>query len=871
MTQQNWHNLEIAEVVRLLRTDIKKGLSEKEVLLRQKKIGKNNLPKEKALSKLTLFLSQFKSPLVYILLITGLITLFISYFKKENYYLDSFFIFAVVLLGAIIGFWQENKTTKTLYALKKIIKHTSEVLREGSYKIVGSEELVPGDIIILNAGSKVPADARIIECHELKVNEMVLTGEWVAATKKPDLLPQDTPLLDRDNMVFMGTAVEGGKGKAIVVETGLRTEIGKVAGMLREVKEEKTAYQKKLTRFSIILTGVIVLASFIIFTLGLIRQQEPVQVFLVAVAVAVAAIPEGLPAAVILVFTFGIREILKKKGLVRKLLAAETLGSTSIIAVDKTATLTEGKMEIAEILTPKGDQILALKIALFCSEAFVENLNHPTEKWIIRGRPTERALLLGAIQAGLNIKELLESEPRVDQIPFGSKYKYSASLHTKDNKKIIYLMGAPEVVLEKCVVSTLENLTEQSNQLTSQGYRVLALAQKEITNHKEQISEDDLKEMNFVGFIALHDPIRKRAKKAIETCRQAGMRPIIVTGDHMLTAKAVAEKIGFTISEENILEGAQMEKLSDEEFKRIFKNIQIYSRVTPEQKLRIIDAWQSEGEVVAMTGDGVNDVPALKKANIGVALGSGTEVAKEAADLVLLTDDFEIILVAVQEGRRIIDNIRKVITYLLTGAFSEVMMIGATIISALPLPVLASQILWKNLIESTPPAMALALEPKEKGIMSRNPEPAHLPLLTKEMKVFIFVIGILINIELFVIFLWLLNHPAYGPAKIDIIRSVIFTGLAIDSFFFIFSFRNLRKNIWQYNPFSNMYLNTVVLVAFLLLLAAIYLKPLQVLLRTAAFGLFEWIILIAYGLISVVLIEAVKYYYRTKYYKKKIV
>lgn len=864
MAQQNWHNLEIAEVVRFLKTDIKKGLSEKEVLTRQKEFGKNKLPEEKPLSKLVLFLSQFKSPLVYILLLAGLITLFISYFNEDRYYLDSFFIFAVVLLAVIISFWQENKTTRTLSALKKIIKHTAEVLREGSYKIIDSENVVPGDIIILTQGGKVPADARIIECHELKVNEMVLTGEWLTQAKTPDLLPQDTPVADRNNMVFMGTIVEGGKGRAVVVETGLMTEIGKVAEILREVREEKTAYQKKLAKFARIITGVIILASLLIFTLGLMGQQEPVEMFLLAVAVAVAAIPEGLPAAVTLVFTLGMREILKRNGLVRKLIAAETLGSTSIIAADKTATLTEGKMEIAEISAPKKDHILALKIALFCSEAFVENLDHPTEKWVVRGRPTEKALLLGAIQAGLNIKELLRSELKLDEIPFDSKYKYSAALHKAGNKKTIYLMGSPEVVLEKCVVSNIDELTKESNRLTSRGYRVVALAQKKIANHKEQISDDDLNEMNFVGFIALHDPIRKRAKEAIETCRQAGILPIIVTGDHMLTAKAVAEKIGFKVSGENILEGAQMQKLSDQEFKRIFKDIQIYSRVSPEQKLRIIDAWQSEGKVVAMTGDGVNDAPALKKANIGVALGSGTEVAKEVSDLVLLTDDFGIILVAIEEGRRIIDNIRKIVTYLLTGGFTEVMLIGMAMAFGLPLPVLASQILWKNLIESTPPAMALAFEPKEKGIMTRKPEPADLPLMTQRMKLLIFVIGILTNFLLFGIFLWFWQNPSYGVEKIDLIRSVMFAGLAIDSFFFIFSFRNLRQNIWQYNPFANLYVTGVAFLGFLLLLAAIYLPPFQVLLRTAPFGFFEWAILIAYGLINISLIEAVKWYYKEK-------
>lgn len=853
MEEKIWHSLEVEEVARILRTNLEQGLSEEEAKERQKKFGKNLLPKEKPLSGLRIFLSQFKNPLVYILLLAGLVTLFV-----ENY-LDSIFIFTVVLLASAIGFLQENKTSRTLRELKKVIKHTSEVQREGNYKIVDSEDVVPGDIIVLNPGSKVPADARIIECHELKVDEMVLTGEWLTETKGLKVFPPKTPLADRDNMVYMGTVVEGGKGRALVVATGLNAEIGRVAKMLKEVKEEQTPYQKKLVRFSRTLGAIILVLAVLIFVLGVWRKQEPVEMLLVAVAMAVAAIPEGLPAAVTLVFTFGMREILKRKGLVRKLIAAETLGSTSVIAADKTATLTEGKMTIAEVAASEKDRMLALKIAAFCSEAFVENLDHPMEKWVIRGRPTDKTLLLGAIQAGLNIKELEIKEPKIDEVPFDSQNKYSAALrgHT------LYMMGSPEVVLANSKLShqTLQKLKTQDEELTSKGYRVIALAYKDAPD-RERISESDLKEMVFVGFIALHDPLRPRAKQAVQKCRQAGMIPIIVTGDHKLTARAVAERVGFKVSDENILEGQELEELSQEEFGKIFRDIQIYARVTPEQKLRIIEVWQQAGEVVAMTGDGVNDAPALKKANIGVALGSSTEVAKEASDLVLLTDDFEIILVAVEEGRRIIDNIRKIITYLLAGGFTEVMLIGLAVASRLPLPVLAGQILWKNLIESTPAAMALTFEPKEKGIMLRKPEPLHLPLLTNQMKVFIFVIGLLTNFFLFGIFLWMYNHPDYGPAKIDVIRSVMFVGLAIDSFFFIFSFRNLRLNIWQYNPFTNWRLNLTVLLSFSLLLAAIYLAPFQALLRTEGFGFFEWSILIGYALIDIVLIEATKWYYR---------
>lgn len=873
----NWHSCSWEEAVKTLDSGAKSGLSENEIKERQRKFGLNRLPEEKPLSAVRLFFEQFKSPLIYILIIAGSVTLLL------RDYTDSIIIFAAVILNAVVGFWQENKTAKTLQELKKTITHPAEVLRNGNLKIIDSHELVPGDIIILNAGSHVPADARIIECHELKVDESALTGEWLTANKKTDILDEKTLLSDRDNMVYMGTVVEGGKGKAVVTATGLKTEIGKIAEILRDVEEEKTPYQKKLFRFAKIVGGIILFICFVIFVLGIARGQEFVLMFTTSVAVAVAAIPEGLPVAVTLVFTFGMREILKKKGLVRKLIAAEILGSTSVIATDKTGTLTEAKMEVAEIhtagqmlgreKTESETRSLVFKIAGLCSEAFIENLDQPMEKWVVRGRPTDKALLMAAVQAGLDRKELEEKEPKIDEIPFDSAYKYSAVLHRSEEKeKAIYLMGAPEIVLEKSKFLEINNKQEKADlkdiekiqteytSLTSQGFRLMAAAYKK-TNKVEEISDQDLQDMVFVGLVALHDPVRKRAAEAMQKCRQAGMRPIIVTGDHKLTAKAVAEKVGLKVKEKNILEGRDLEELSDERFREIFKDIEIYARVTPEQKLRIIQVWQEVGEVVAMTGDGVNDAPALKKANIGVALGSGTEVAKEASDLTLLTDDFEIIVVAVEEGRRIIDNVRKIITYLLTGGFTEAMIIGLSVVFHLPLPVLAGQILWKNLLESTPPSLALAFEPKEKGIMDRKPEPLHAPLLTKEMKFLIFGIGILTNFLLFTVFLWLLNNPDYGTAKIDQIRTIIFAGLAIDSFFFIFSFRNLKKNIWQYNPFSNPYLNCAAVAGFLLLLAAVYLPLFQILLRTVSLGLFEWLILTAYGLVNMFLIELVKWYY----------
>lgn len=897
MYEKNWHNLSSEGVAEILKTDINEGLSDKEVKIRQEKSGLNKFPEEKPLSRLMIFLRQIKNPLIYILIIAGTVSLLL----KD--YTVTIIIFSTVLLNFVIGFFQENKTSRILAELKKIVKVKAHVLRGGNEKEIDQEALVPGDVILLHPGDKVPADGRLFESHNLKINEASLTGEWISAEKKINILPTETPLGDRDNMVYTGTVIEEGRGRAVVTETGLQTEIGMVIEMVRKTREEKTPYQKKVARFSIVLGLIIAILCILIFLFGVITGKGYLEMLLTATAVAVAAIPEGLPAAVTVTFAFGLQAILRRKGLVREIVAAETLGSTSVIATDKTGTLTEAKMQVAGIYTGVGEllsngqkytkeidkngkssHLLALKIATFCSEAFIENPDESLEKWVIRGRPTDKALLLAGIQAGLNKKELIKKEPKIADLAFDPVYKYSASLNkisekdpekslsaTNGARNIFYILGAPEIILKMSKFIELdgrqkilseeefEELNKKYQGLARRGERVLATAYKIIGNNK--IKEDNLKglckDLIFVGFISLRDPLRRDAKTAIKMCQKAGMRVIIVTGDHKLTAKAIAEELGLPAKEENIVEGNDLDKMNDKELRENVRKIEIYARVEPRHKMKIIQAWQDEGEIVAMTGDGVNDAPALKKANIGVALGSGTEVAKESSDLILLTDNFSIIITAVEEGRRIMDNVRKIITYLLSGGFTEIMLIGFSVICRLPLPVLPGQILWKNLIESTPQAMALTFESAEKDIMNRSPEDPRLPLLNKKMNVLIFIIGIFTNIILFGLFLWFL----YTGYSLELIRSIIFVGLAIDSFFIVFSCRNLRKNIWQYNPFSNKYINLSILAGFLLLGVALYIPLFQKLLKTVPLGFFEWIILLVFGLLNFALVEITKWYF----------
>ena len=864
--EKAWHNFSINKVFRELDSRIK-GLSEQEAEKRLKKYGYNKIPEKKSFSRMKIFFDQLKSPLVYILFIAGMIT-----FALEEYS-DSIIIFIAVFLNTIIGYFQEAKANNALSQLKKILQANTIVFRDGQEKKILQKEIVPGDIVFLRAGNKVPADVRIVESHNLEINESSLTGEWLASDKNKEVSAKGITLADRHNIAYMGTVVESGWGKAIVIRTGVKTEIGKIAETVQRTEEEKTPYQKKLSRFSKIIGTIIVAISVVIFIEGIITGEKFVEIFTLSVAISVAAIPEGLPIAMTAVLALGMQRILKRRGLVRKMASAETLGSTSIILTDKTGTLTEAKMKVAGIFTEtdgKKSDIKALKIAMLCNESFVENFEEPTKKWVIHGRPTEKALFLAGIQAGLSKKKIEKEQPSIDQFLFDPDYQYAASLHKLNSKRnILYLVGSPEKVLlmssfldvdgekKKMLLSDIKRLKSKYEKLTKNGFRIISIAYRK--NNEEKINnnkEEKLREMVYVGFFALHDPIRKRAKEVLDICRKAGMKPIVVTGDHALTAKAVAEKLGFKTNKENIIEGSDLNKLSDREFKRRLKSIQVYSRVEPIQKLKIVQAWQEAGNIVAMTGDGINDTPALKQADIGVALGSGTDVAKEVSDLVLLTDNFNVIEAAIEEGRSIVDNIRKIITYLLSDSFTEVILISVSLMFGWPLPVLAGQILWVNLIEDGPLSISLAFEKKEKDIMKRKPSDYNLFLLNKEMKVLILIIGIITDILLLGLFFFLLKYSEY---EITHIRSIIFTALTVDSLFYIFSCKSLRRNLWHINIFSNKFLIYAWFSGIVMLLFALYIPFLQRLLKTSGLGLFDWGLVLGLGLLNIILIEFTKW------------
>lgn len=876
----NWHALEMKEIFRQLKTS-EHGLTFEEAKKRLTKFGPNKLPEEKKLTQVQIFLHQFKNPLIFVLFTAAFISLFLKHLT------DFWIILAVITISTLIGFFQENKANKAIIKLREMVRYKAKVLRNGHEAVVPIEDLVPGDIIFLSPGDKVPADARILELQNLEVIEAALTGESAPSKKQVVVLDIKTPLADRENMVYMGTVVAKGKAKAVVAETGDRTELGHIVTLVKEVTEEKTPLQKQILRFSKFLSLLIFIVVIVIFLIGSLAGRSFFEMFLISVAVAVAAIPEGLLPALTVILAIGMQKILKHNGLVRRMIAAETLGSVSVICSDKTGTLTEGEMRVAHILVQgknfgetnhEKEKLFILKIGLLCNNAVVENPEDELHEWKILADPTEKALLLAGVQAGLD-KEALEKEmPRLAEIPFDAEYKYMATLHrcqmsNAKRQNFIYAKGAPEKIL--AMVSNIEadgsvkKLTEDKRQeiqrelenFVSRGLRCLALAYKKVESEKTILNHSDLKNLVLVGLVALKDPLRPDAKEAIALCQEAGIRPVIVTGDHRLTAKAIVEELGLKVTPQNILEGKDLDQLSDEELRKKVEKIIIYARVEPKHKLRIINAWQARGKVVAMTGDGVNDAPALKAANIGVALGSGTDVAKEVSDIVLLDNNFHTIVEAVRRGRIVFNNIRSVVVYLLSGGFTEMIVVGGAVLLGFPLPLLPAQILWIKLMEDATPAMALSFEEGDpEGVMQEPPRKVGEPILNRSMKKLIAVYASIMDLSLLGMFIYFWKTTA----DLAYARTIVFVGLGIVSVLYIYSVRNLQKSIFRMNPFSNKFLVFSTVLGLGLILAALYIPFFQNILKTVSLGGGEWLLLGSYCLLSLFLIELGKWLFIIK-------
>ena len=876
---RNWHAVAQREIFKATQSS-KNGLSSLEAAKRLKELGRNTLPQERSYSGIRLFLRQFASPLMYILLVTVAISFFLGHYS------DSVFIIIVLLLNTTVGFYQENKANQSLRALKRMVKIRARVFRDGFEKEIESEELVVGDVILLHAGDKTPADCRLVESKGLKANEASLTGESQAVEKRTaSALPENAPLPERANMVFMGTILEEGRATAVVVATGINTQIGDIVSLLRETKERKTPLQKKITSLSHWLSAFILSVIAIVLFEGYATGKDFAEIFVASLALAVSAIPEGLLPAITVILVLGMRRILKTNGLVRKLAATETLGGVTVICTDKTGTLTEGKMQVSHILTStrelmrgtmdglaKGEKvngveshISALKIATLANDAFVENPEAELEEWVVRGRPTEQALLLAGMQAGLDKRELEKQYPVIDRVSFESDYKYAASLHRIGERgSALYVVGAPEEIIarsidldvdgrkEKLDTAEYDALIRKFESLTEKGLRVLACAHKEYQSGvRYQRLTSAVKELTLVGFIALKDPLRADAKEYIDVTKKAGIRTIIVTGDHRLTARAIAEEVGLDARDENMIDGKELETISEETLREKAKHVSIYSRVSPRHKLRIVSALQTNGEVVAMLGDGVNDAPALKSADIGVAVGSGTDVAKEVADVVLLDDDFKTIVKAIEQGRVVFSNIRKVFMYLVADDFSELVLFLGGLAMGLPLPLLPAQILWINLVEDGLPNIALTTEQETRGVMEEKPRSPEEPILNKQTKSWMAAIFAITGVVTLLSFLLLWNVTG----DVQQTRTIVFALMCLDSLAFAFSVRSSKRSIFRKDILSNRYLVGAVAVSAILLVLAIYAPPLQKLLATQPLNVFEWALIIGISFVEILGIE----------------
>ena len=879
--EYSWHSLSLDKVFSTLESS-RGGLSIEEVKNRLKKYGPNLLPKEKPYSKLKLFLSQFESPLILILLVACGISLYLGHYS------DAIFIIAVLLVNTSVGFYQENKANASLRALHSMVKISARVLRGGNLKEVDSSELVPGDIIFLKSGDKVPADARLFETVGLKVSESSLTGEWSAVHKHSGEVPEESPLGDRTGMVFMGTIIEDGSASVVVIGTGSNTAIGGIVSLLKETKERKTPLQQKISSLSRWVGAFVIFVISIVIILGVFNGRSFTEIFITSLALAVSAVPSGLLPAITVILVLGMRRILKQNGLVRKLIANETLGSVTVICTGKTGTLTEGKMQVSHILTGSREllgnghdpifniedvedldsHMLALKAAVLANSAFIENPDDEFHEWIVRGRSTEKALLVAGTHAGLSKKKLSDEFPQIERLDFSSVNKYSATLHSNpDGSKILYVIGAPEILAANSVDLHVDGtkhkldslihseLLNKLDLLTQKGLRVVACAHREFSK-KETIGSINtlVNNLTLVGYIALKDPLREDAKDSIVLTKRAGIRTVLITGDHRLTAQSIAVEIGIEATDKMILEGKDLDKLSDKELEEKVKTITIYARVSPNHKLRIVQALQAKGEVVAMVGDGVNDGPALKAADVGVSVGSGTDVAKEVADIVLLDDNFKTIVKAIEQGRLIFQNIRKVFIYLVADDFSELFIFLVSMALGLPLPLLAAQILWINLVEDGLPDIALTTEQETTGVMDDKPRRPDEPILNKPMRKWMVAIFAITGLAAFLTFLsvWKIT------GDLEKTRSIVFALMCLDSLIFAFSVRSFKRSIFRKDIFSNRFLVGAAIIGLLLLFGAIYLPALQKLLSTQALYGMEWLMIFSISATEIVLIEAFK-------------
>jgi Ca2+-transporting ATPase len=906
---KNWHSQSIDEALRKLDSNAD-GLTVKETQKRLSIYGPNELKKEKRKSPLKLLLGQFTNVLMIILLIATGLSLAVGEAT------DAVIILAIVIASAVLGFTQEYRSEKAVEALKKMTAPTANVLREGKTMKIPASQLVPGDIILLYTGDKIPADARLLEVFTLKVDEASLTGESAPVNKFTPKLAEQTPLNDRHNMIFTGTIIVYGRGKAVVTTTGMNTEFGKIAEMVQAAPQERTPLEKRMAIVGKWIGIIAIIITISVGIVGIVLERRPIlDMILWAVSLAVAAVPEALPAIVTGALAIGMYRMAKVNTIVKRLPAVETLGSTSVICSDKTGTMTKGEMTVQRIYVndldikvtgigyaPTGEFLFEdkavssddlktlLKVAALCNDSSLEK-HMKTGTWTVKGDPTEGALIVAAKKAGIYKEELEQQEPRIAEIPFSSERKRMTTIHAAQGRKNAYMKGAPEVVLERCNKILLNGEVQPfsreafakhlkvTEDMALQALRNLGFAYKELPIEAGKLDEELEHDFVFVGIMGMIDPPRPEVKDAICICKSAGIRVVMITGDHKLTAVAVAKGLnllGEKEEEGKVLTGAELEEMTDDQLAAVVEKVVIYARVSPEHKMRIIKAWKKKNEVVAMTGDGVNDAPALKISDIGIAMGiTGTEVTKEAADMVLADDNFASIVKAIKEGREIYDNIKKYLTYLLQCNIMEILVIffavisvpylaqiftpnpDIALVSSAGIALTAVQLLWINLVTDGLPAIALGVDPGDPDLMQRKPRKPNESMFSKDVKIYLTVMPIFMTAILLLAFFS--NMPWESSIKLADARTQLFTAMIMIELAVAISARSLKYPVFKVGPFKNKFLWLAVLSSFVLQLFVLYTPGVQSLFDVHTPELVDWAIAVLFAFVVFSVLEIGKY------------
>ena len=875
-----WHQLNAERVCRDLETSPKNGLTSAEAARRLSQYGRNELAQKAGTTFLQMFLEQLKDYMVIILIIASILSIIVGETA------DSAVIITIVIINACLGVYQEYKAEKALDALKKLSAPHAKVIRDGESAMIPAGGLVPGDIVILETGDYVPADVRLYNSVNLKIDEAALTGESAPVEKDAQaVLSGEVGLGDQINAAFMSTLVTYGRGSAIVTATGMNTVIGKIAEMIQEDDKESTPLQKKLEQMGKLLGGACVAICAIVFALGLWRGENLLEMFMTSVSLAVAAIPEGLPAVVTIVLALGMQRMVRHNAIMKKLHAVETLGSTTVICSDKTGTLTQNQMTIVKMylhslemdltgegydpagriaangqtLVPGSEPALdmLLKIQALCNDARLERRDGDTAaEWRIIGDPTEGAMIVAAKKAGLDIGQLNERQPRLNEIPFDSQRKLMTTFHSDGNGAFLALTkGAPDILLEKCrgvmlrdgsvrdlTPADRESILLENQSLAGQALRVLAMAFKLLERVPERPVPEDEKDLVFCGLAGMIDPPRPEATESVRVCKKAGIRVCMITGDYKDTAMAIAKQLGIMEAGGQATDGAELNALSDAELRELTKKANVYARVSPEHKVRIVQAMKDNGHVAAMTGDGVNDAPALKRADIGVAMGiSGTDVAKESADMILTNDNFSSIVSAVEEGRVIYSNIRKFVFFLMSCNISEIAIIFLAMLLGWPIPLLPIHLLWVNILTDAFPALALGTEKKEPGLMDMPPRRPDEPIIDKHMISNIIVqSGMLAAVVLFSFYCGWNTHGLAGDEAVAMGRTYAFAAMNMCELLCAYSARSERFSLLRIGVFSNRNMNLAILLSFFLMAAVMVVPQLQDVFRISTLAVSDW-------------------------------